>query len=250
MAITQTGTALRFAPGYANSGTVSSTITVPADAEIVLVGVVGYAGVANVFSAGGMTFTKGGSGTAMTSAVTGSTGADNNTGLQQAALFYQVLPDTGTNKTLTWDWVGTAGLTLDAIVSVIFFKGIDTASAVRDAKGAQAANTPFTTPTLTASSGDLIVAWAGMYVTAEGTINSWSNLTEITELTFTNNSDGAWASGSPTGNTTVAASTDTNVDDGGIVGIVLKPSAGGGAPAPKLIVNRQLTAAMRRSGFY
>src|SRR6267142_2250649 len=103
MAIVQTGSVLQFTGlGTANTGTVSTTITVPADAELVVVGWSGFSSTANFFSTGSMTFTKGGVDTAMTMV----SGADGNTGLWQAAMAYLVLPDTGSNKTLKWDWLG------------------------------------------------------------------------------------------------------------------------------------------------
>ena len=108
MAIVQTGSVLEFDLGTSNTETVSTTITVPSDATFVVVGVSGYnSSTTNYFSAGGMTFTKGGVDTAMTSAITGAGGGDNSLVCYMAAMFYMVAPDTGTNKTLKWDWSGT-----------------------------------------------------------------------------------------------------------------------------------------------
>lgn len=248
MAITQAGSVLRFAgPGsVANTGTVSSTITVPT-CDLVIGAVSGYGGSANYFSGGGMTFTKSGVDTAMTVAVTGANGADNSTSFWQGAMFYQVQPDVGSNKTWKWDWAGTGSAAENSILfSLSFWSGVDTASAVRHALGVQAGNTPYTTGTLTASSGDLIVAWAVGYVAnTEGTIDSWSNLTLLDQTVRGNlDADGAWATGSPSGNTTVAASTDTNFQDGGIVAIVLKPAAAGTKAMP--VFRQPIRRIMRR----
>lgn len=223
MAIVQAGSTLKFdLSGYGNTGTVSTTITVPADAELVIAAWSGF-GSANYFSTGSMTFTKGGVDTAMTAA----TGGDASTSFWQAAAFYLALPDTGSNKTLKWDWAGAAAPSDGTgLCSVTFWKGVDTASPVRDTDGTQAGTTPYTTPTLTAQSGDLIVAWVGAFTASEGTVDSWSNLTLLGQVVASGSrADGAWATGSPSGNTTVAASTDTNIDDGGIVAIVLKAAA-------------------------
>jgi hypothetical protein len=226
MAITQTGSILTFAgPGSANTGTVSTTITVPADAELVVVGWSGFSTTATFFSTGSMTFTKGGVDTAMTAVG----GADSNTSFYQATMFYLVLPDTGSNMTLKWDWLGTAAASdTSSLCSVTFWKGIDTASPVRGTGGAQAASTPITTGTIPAASGDLIIAWvAGSVANVEGTVDSWTNLGLLANLTHATGADGAWATGSPSGNTTVTAATDTSIDDAGIVAASFKAAAGG-----------------------
>jgi hypothetical protein len=68
MAITQVGTNIDFPiSSLAATGTVSSTITVPADAEIVIVGLATANNTPNAFT--GMTFTKGGTDTAMVSGI-------------------------------------------------------------------------------------------------------------------------------------------------------------------------------------
>src|SRR5882724_781138 len=224
MAIVQTGSVLQFpALGSANTGTVSTTITVPADAELVIATWTGYSSTANFFSTGGMTFTKGGVDTAMTNVP----GGDSNGAVWMAAMFYLVLPDTGSNKTLKWDWLGTAAAgDPNSICSVTFWKGIDTASPVRNSQGTQAGSLPYTTATITAASGDLIIAWTGFTNAAasEATIDTWSNLTLLSQITFSSGADGALATGSPSGNTTVAASTGTNVADGGIIAASFKAS--------------------------
>lgn len=226
MAVTQTGSISHFNIGTANTGTVTSTITVPADAQLAVCAVSGYNNAAGWFSTGSMTFTKGG----VDSAMTAVTGGDSNTARSMVCMFWIVSPDTGTNKTCKWDWASTDTADAGPIVDISFWTGLDTSSPIRDSDGAQAAGTPYTTPTLTAQSGDLIVAWAGGDTSAEGTINSWSNLTELQESTRNAaGQDGAYATGSPSGNTTVAASTDTNFNDGGIVAIVIKPAAASAA---------------------
>lgn len=216
---TQAGTTLQFiVSNTANTGTVSSTITVPADAQWVHVGVGGYQGTANGLAA--MTFTKGAADTLMTRVA----GGDASISFSQVAGFYLAAPDTGSNKSLKWDWIGTGtSVSADFIFAVSFWKGIDTGSPIRDSDGAQAAGTPFTTPTLTAQTDDLIIAFAGADAGGvEGSVDTWSNLTLLTQCARAGSTDGALATGAPTGNTTVAASTDTNWNDGGIVAVVLK----------------------------
>lgn len=228
MAIVQTGATLTFpALGALNAGTVSSTINVPADAEIAIAAWSGYSTTAGYFTGGSMTLTKGAVDTAMIAVPNG----DALGGSAWAApAFYLVLPDTGSNKTLKWDWSGAAAADdASSLCSVTFWKGIDTSSPVRNANGAQSSgSTPYTTPTLTAVLGDLIVAWIAAFAGgAEGTANSFSNLSLLTQITKSGTADGAWATGSPSGNVAVACSTDTGWDDGGISAIVLKPAASG-----------------------
>jgi hypothetical protein len=81
----------------APSGTVSSTITVPADAQFVIVGVSGYNAVNQGHAQ--MTFTKGGVDTVMTRV-----GGGDSNGSWNTVLFWLNGPDTGTNKSLKWVW--------------------------------------------------------------------------------------------------------------------------------------------------
>jgi hypothetical protein len=223
MAITQTGATQQFSiSSSAQTGTVSTAITVPADAELVHVAVTHYNGAAGGLAS--LTFTKGGVDTIMVKA----TGGDASTSFMQVAVFTLVSPDTGTNKTLKWSWSGASSSSSQKW-AVSFWKGIDTASPVRDSDGAQAGGVPFTTPMITAQTDDLALGWAGADASAgEGSVDTWLNLTLVTQCTRdAGGADGALASGSPTGNSTFAASTATNFADGGIVVVILKP-----APAP------------------
>ncbi len=225
MAIVQTGATQTFtALGSGNTGTVSSTITVPSDAELIVVGWSAFAGTANFYSSGSMTFTKGGADTAMTSVA----GGDATANEWMCGYFYLNLPDTGTNKTLKWDWLGTgtAG-TVDNVCTVTFWKGNDTTSAARGTgAGHSGVSTPYTTGTITAANGDLIIAMVGAFSKGAGSVDTWSNLTSVTQ-TNAATAFGAVAIGSPSGNTTVAASTDTLLDDGSIVAASFKVPASG-----------------------
>lgn len=249
MAVVQTGSITQLNEAFvtANTGTVSTTITVPSDAELVVVGVSAFTTTASYYSGGSLTFTKGGVDTAMTVAVTGANGGDNNAARWMCAMFYMALPDTGSNKTLKWDWAGAGAQTDDfQIFSLTFWKGCDTSSPVRSALGAQSGGVPYTTGTLTAVSGDLIIAVVGTNPTGEGTANTWSNLALLGQLTANGDADGAWATGSPSGNTTVALSTATNYNDGGIVAIVVKAAAATGIPNQIY----QTNFAVKRAAYY
>ena len=190
MAITQTGTNLDFpVNSSAQSGTVSSTITVPSDAQIVIVGVSNYHNVTNGHIT--MTFTKGGVDTAMSRE-----GGGDNVRNWETTLFWLVSPDTGANKTLKWSWTSS---TPDAnqVFSVTFWKGIDTASPVRSSAGNNGLRWPRNTPLLTAQDGDRIVAFSGFYYGpggGVGEVSTWNNLIEVAECANQGYAEGAWAS--------------------------------------------------------
>jgi pimeloyl-ACP methyl ester carboxylesterase len=227
MAIEQTGTVQRFAfSNNSNTGNVSTTITVPADAEIVIGVVSKYQGTANGLAA--MTFTKGGSQVAMTRV-----GGDSSTSVWQGAIFYLVLPDTGSNKTWAWDWVGT-GNSADPenLMVLTFWKGIDTASPVRDSDSVQGNSFPLTTPSLTAQTGDKIVAALAGFASGGGDVSTWTNLTELAELAASDYADISLATGDPTGDTTVAVASVTGYSEGALIALVLKPAAGASAAGP------------------
>ena len=236
MAIEQTGSVQRFAfSGSGQTGNVSTTITVPADAEIVVASVSKFIG----FVVGGlqsMTFTKGGSQVAMTKV----TGGDTNGSTWNAALFYLVAPDTGANKTLAWSWSQVAD---DAsnLFTVTFWKGIDTAAPVRDSDGGQNGTFPSDSLTLDAQTGDLLLAYVGFTCDAESTVTSLTNLTILENLTFTAGySDGALMTASPSGSTTISvdSSVGGNPSEPSLVALVLKPPSGPAAEAPTLHVIR------------
>lgn len=231
MAVTQTGSVFHVGTGgtFTNTGTLTSTLTVPADADFVVVTVTSFSSTAGFFSGGTVTFTKGGVDTAMTAA---SNQGDSDTGKWMSAMWYMVAPDTGTNKSVKWDWVGASNASDNSQMwTVTFWKGVDQTTPVRDTKADQLAAFPWTTPTLTAQSGDLILAGAfGFESDTESTIDSWSNLTLLYQAAKGGNGDGALATGSPSGNTTVAASSGTNfAGEGSIVAIVIIPA---GEPWP------------------
>jgi len=212
-AITRTGS---FSTEAHVTNTGSFSVTVPADAEIMVLGVTGFQSTASYFSSGSVTV----GGAAMTAV-----GFDSDTTKFQGSLFYKVLPATGT-QTVAFDWAGTTAPEFGVIFVYAFYKGIDTASTIRSSNGAQQATNPHATSTLTAQSGDLIVAWMAQFTASESTV-TWTGATEVQAVTAISQTDGSWAEASPTGNQTVSASGSDN-QDGGVGAIVLKPAGGGG----------------------
>ena len=223
--ITKTGSTLDFVASSANAGTVSSTITVPADAQIVCVGVKAWCGEANYFT--GMTFTKGGTDVAMTKV-----GTPEVSNSHRAIIFYLVLPDTGANKSLKFDWAGTNPPGETPMISVTFWKGIDTASPVRSSgtslEAVGSTGFPTRTTLLTAQNGDLVVALAGGDSAAflEGSVNTWYNLNLVSQCVTgaAIRHDAAWGSFAPSANLYVGADTSTNLLYGVCAAIVLKPA--------------------------
>ena len=217
MAITQTGSTLRHGNNDgANTGTISS-ITVPSDAEKVLIGISAWSNIANGLTT--MTFTKGGVDTTM-SKIAGDVGTS-----WQGALFWLDDPDTGSGKQATWDWSG-AGSLPDAsyLFGITFWTGCD--AGLRDSDSQQSGSLPHNTPTLTAQSGDKIVCWAFAFCgSSEGTVDTWTNLSTLTQMLFQGDADAAYGTGDPSGNVSVGYSAATNMDEGGVCAAVLTPTA-------------------------
>lgn len=227
MAVTRIGSLVESADAERTANTGSESITVPADAEIMIVGVHGYQSISSYFS--------GGAGTRLTiagAAFTNLTQGDASTSFFMGALFYRLAPATGT-QTLAWDWAGTDAPTEPVRIVYGFYKGLHATTPIRDTDGVQS-NLPYTTPSLTAASGDLIVAWGWGYDGADETGgSSWTNASVVTDYpTRYGNAVASWAEGSPSGNTTVTWSAWTGVEDGGVCALVLTPAAAGAAGNP------------------
>lgn len=217
MAITATGSASNFYDTF-NLNAGSTSISIPADAEILIVGVVGFITGVSPFSGG--TLTIGGA------AMTYVTGGDADTGKMSGGQFYKVLPATGT-QTLAWDWTGASAMEGGTLFTWRSYKGINTSGAIRDTDATQQASSPHTSGTLTAQSGDMIVAYSWQYVPGSDATFSWTGATEA--IGYANGSghevDDSLAEASPTGNQTVSTSVSSS-SDGGISAIVLIASGG------------------------
>lgn len=213
MAITRIGSLTQI---NSSTNASSQSVSVPTDAELMVVVVSGYESVANFFTSGSLTI----GGDAFTAV---SAGSNSDTSFFMGAMFYKVLPATGT-QTLAWDWAGSS-ISNGAIIRYAFYRGIDTSSPVRDSHGTQN-QTGFTiSKTLTAQSGDLILAWQHLFDAGTNTF-SWTNATKVADATDFNGAAGSYAEGAPTGNVAITC-THTNTD-GGLSTLVLKPAAAGG----------------------
>jgi len=191
----------------------SGAITVPSDTEILIIGVTGYDNTSDQVAIGA---------TIDSAAMTKVLGAQTVDHFQ-GSIFYKFSPSTGT-PTLSVDF-GT--LIAGAKIIYACYKGIDT-SGIRDNDGMHDL-TPdlFDTKTLTASTGDLIVAFLFASSGSDSVTGpTYQNLTQITAYnTRYNTAVAAWAENSPTGNVSVGLSDWTNAEDGGICAVVLKPAA-------------------------
>jgi hypothetical protein len=215
-AISQAGSILQWSvTSTANTGTVSSTITVPAEAKIIVVGVSAQQGTNSGLAA--MTFTKGGVDTAMTKVA-----ADGSNANWQGAIFWLALPDTGDNKTLKWDWIGSGTSSVDRMnFSATFWAGVDTTSPVRSSGGGQMASA---LANLTCITTDKVVAFMAMRCPAangSGTIDGWNNLTELANITHNAQAEGVWAVASPTGNITCHGTASSNIDEAAFAAVTL-----------------------------
>lgn len=203
----------------------SSSVSVPSDAEMMVVAISGFESGAGYFSGGTVTI----AGISMSVVA-----ADGDNTKFMGAMFYKILPTTGT-QTLAWNWSGTNPSEAGVVIAYGFYKGMDTVSPLRDSDGAQQAANPHVSKTLTAQSGDLIVAWMFQYAPSDSTI-TWTGATSIYDSSVSVDGKGSWAEASPTGNQTVSASGSSN-QDGGVIAIVLKQAGGGGStPASQLSV--------------
>lgn len=210
VAVTRIGGIARLT-NTSNSG--SAPITVPPDAEIIVVGVSGYQDSAGFFSTGNVTL----NGVAMKVVP-----ADADTSAFMGSLFYLVSPATGT-QTLAWDWAGTTAPNDGVLFAYGFYKGINKTSPIRASSGIQQQGNPHAITALTAQSGDLIVAMAEQFTFGTDLTFSWTGAKEVQSLTNFGTADGSWAEASPTGSQAVSATTNAS-SDGGIMAIVLKPA--------------------------
>jgi hypothetical protein len=223
--IEQLGTTLQFQiSDTSDSGTVSSTITVPADTELVVVGVSGLHGTANGFDA--MTFTKGATDATMTKV----TGGDASGASWQSAMFYLDEPDIGASKSLKWNWSGVASNGA-LVVAVTFWRGVDLNNPVRDGDGVQDTGFALETPILIETSdveiadGDKVLAFCGMRNPgADGTakVNTWHHATGLQELTHSGIAEAALATGSPDGDCTIGVENISVATEAAIIAAVIK----------------------------
>jgi hypothetical protein len=183
MAVERIGSVVTLTSGANNS---SNAVTVPSDAELIVVLVGGFRNVTNYFTGGSVTL----GGEALTAAIVG----DGNTAETMLAGFYRANPLTG-SRTLAWDWVGTAVASTGVVLHVAFYKGLDTSDPIRWSSADQGG----VSLAATAVSGDLVAAVGA----SEDAGHTWTNATEAVETLF-NNVRVSMAEASPSGDVTVS----------------------------------------------
>lgn len=218
-AVSRTGSVTTIKNG-ANSG--SQAVTVPADATLAVVTIEGYNPTTDIIT--GNAPTLGGTATTLAKFQRDSA-ADGN----QVGIFTLGSPAIG-SQTFAWNWGGSAAWADGGQMNVVFYKGVNTTTPVGAIGGGftenAAANTPASAGTLTASSGDAIVA-ASYYYPA-GTL-TWTGVTSVNNSAF-NGSSGSFAEGFPSGNTTVSASHGFGNNYVVVTAIVLKQAGSGALP--------------------
>ena len=186
MAVTRTGSVTTIQTA---SQTGSQSVTVPNDAEIMIVKIAGFLESTYV---GEGTYTIN---SQSLTAVWGATG-------EYSDIFYKINPSTG-SQTFAWDF-GSAPQ-FDEFIEISFYKGINTGDAI----GATAFLDLFSnidtanTGEMTASNGDAVVAIALIYGGGDPLPASadWTNATELTDTTAAGVYSGAEAF--PSGNVTI-----------------------------------------------
>ena len=236
----RTGSATLVNLGSADTG--STTLTIPADATALVIGMSGYEGAANVFTGDAKNVGLGGADFA------GSTGPDievafdASTSFMMGALWVWFNPPTG-SVTLRWDWNGAPVLNEGAYIVYASYNALDTTGLRSSPGGTQQAGNPHTSNTLTAQSGDLIVAVCEQFTPSTGTgmTPSWSaSAATMSGIAYgdlgNNNAAIALAESTAiTGNGTVTCDWSSTAD-GGIGAIVFKPAAGGASVVtPRLL---------------
>ena len=213
MAVTRTGSVTTIQTA---SQTGSQSVTVPNDAEIMIVKIVGFLDSTYV---GEGTYTIN---SQSLTAVWGATG-------DYSDIFYKINPSTG-SQTFAWDF-GSAPL-LDEFIEISFYKGINTGDAIGATAFLDLSSNIDTANTgeMTASNGDAVVAIALIYGGGDPLPASadWTNATELTDTTAAGVYSGAEAF--PSGNVTITVAQNGGAAESNFVqlmAVVIKQASAG-----------------------
>lgn len=186
---------------YANTNTGSSNITVPSGASVAVLGISGWSSTdANLYSGGSVTLNG--------NSCSVGRADDTTTATDFTAIFYCLSPPSGT-QAVAWDWIGTNAPSDDSVVHYSFYAGVDVSSAIRSSGGQATTTTSASAGTLTAVSGDYIVAVSYGYANANPTDMTWTGPTEIDDFLSSGGlavNRTSSAAGQATGDTAVSVS--------------------------------------------
>lgn len=238
MAVARTGSVGKFGSGD-NSN--STSVSVPTDAELMVVTVSGYHDTEDYMSDGSLTL-NGDSFTVSAHYDDRPGGIDN----QKAVIFTLQDPDTGT-QTLAWDWTTATDPMEGLNFFYAFYKGVDDTTPIKDSGGSNL-NTADekTTGSMTAASGDMAVAVADMYT---GNTPQWSENVTVRETQTTNGDYAEYVEASPSGNIEITMQSDGEgpwASYNVLAAIVIGASAGGTAYTQALSGALSFTGAIKK----
>ena len=145
MAVVQTGTPVNI---NASSDSSSQSITVPSDAELMVVFYAGYES-AGSYTSSEVALTIGGA--SLTHIIANGAGSGTNGCFVQ----YRVSPATGSQ---TFAWTISSGYSYGHAFVIAFYKGVDITSPILDSDSTYTdVGTSATTPTMTVNTGDMMV---------------------------------------------------------------------------------------------
>ena len=195
----------------------SQPITVPADAQLIVLGISGYKSSTGFFSGQPPQL----AGTPIGIVLV----ADTSIAYFQGDMFLRYLPPVGA-QTITWNW----GALPDnrVLFCAAFYKGI-APNWLGDGYAGQSGNSNHATDTLIATANDLIVAVHSPYIALPGTAPAW-NWTNATQVQAFN--DGLYtglslAEAQPTGNVVISVQETTYQSDNALCAVVIQGAAGG-----------------------
>lgn len=210
MSVTRTGAVANW--GDASNAS-SHAVTVPADAEICVLAVIGFQADLQFLSLPDAAPTI--NGVAMTQQQTNVDPSDGN----QTVIYTLVNPPTGA-QTLAWNWKGAGTFTDGGQYNVAFYKGVDTANPVRSKGGntqtpgvaGQPGPFDISTGSLAISPGDALVGCA-YHTPANPTMSVTvpSGVSLINDLTFAG-SNATYFEGFPSASSIVTAHTSETVN--------------------------------------
>lgn len=209
MDVSRTGSINSF---NSQSNAANTSISIPADAQFIVVTVGGWINNIGYFSSGSLTLNS----SQLTISYTGDASTSTHMGM---LYYYNVSAWAGTSQTLAWDWNDTYPPVTGANFFYAFYKGIDGTSPIRSSGGESVDAISHTTGSLAATSGDMLVGLSS--VTSNVTDLSVTGATETANyVLFSNRSD--FLEANPTAAVTVTVAANNGDRDGTVCALVFK----------------------------